>query len=208
MFYVGVYYVCQGDKSLQGMIGGYSGWASTLLGLTVIPLLPGIGRRLGKRAGLLIGFAIMLLLAFLNPVLLGPAFPWMLLILGLLGTVAGCFANLFIGAFMGDICDIDELETGRRREGTFGAVAIFIKKVEFSLIGLITGLLVKLSGFDGKLVQQPEEVLDRLRWFTFAPPIVLGVVTLWLVWRFPINQEMMAGVRAELDARRVKTGLP
>jgi GPH family glycoside/pentoside/hexuronide:cation symporter len=126
----------------------------------------------------------------------------MMLILGLFTAVAGCFANLFIGSFMGDICDIDELETGRRREGLFAAVAIFIKKVEFALVGLLSGVLVKLSGFDGALAQQPEAVLDRLRWFTFAPPIVIGALTFALAWRFPINQALMEGVRAALQRRR------
>ncbi|RKZ06301.1 hypothetical protein DRQ05_05005, partial [bacterium] len=52
--------------------------------------------------------------------------------------------------------DEDELKTGLRREGMFGAVNGFALKAALSLTALIGGILLQFSGFDAKGVDQFE----------------------------------------------------
>ena len=47
-----------------------------------------------------------------------------------------------------DVCDYDELKTGQRREGMFGAIYWWMVKIGMSVAGLLTGLMLNASGFD------------------------------------------------------------
>ena len=108
---------------------------------------------------------------------------------------------------MPDICDVDELETGQRREGLFTAVMGFVQKVEISLCVLIVGYTLDWSGYDGKLLIQPQAVLDRLYWFSVIPNIVFTTLYFIFALRFPLTEGTMKNVRAELDARRDSTDI-
>lgn len=105
-------------------------------------------------------------------------------------------------AIIPDICDLDELESGVRREGLFSAVISFLTKIEVSLCTLLGGYLLILSGFDGKLVQQPQTVLDKLRFFGFTPLIVFTAISLVVAFFLPMSSSLMNEVRAKLDARK------
>ncbi len=61
-----------------------------------------------------------------------------------------------ISSMVADICDEDELKTGLRREGMFGAVNGFALKAALSLTALIGGFLLTTSGFDAEQVDQFE----------------------------------------------------
>ena len=78
-----------------------------------------------------------------------------------------------------DICDLDELQHGNRREALFSAVLSFVYKLEVSLCVVLVGYLIRWSGFDPKAVSQPAEVLSRLQWFAYTPNIVFAALALW-----------------------------
>jgi len=52
------------------------------------------------------------------------------------------------GAVLPDICDLDELETGQRREGLFTAVQGFVSKLEISLAVVLVGYVVSVASVD------------------------------------------------------------
>ena len=66
-----------------------------------------------------------------------------------------------------DICDLDELRTGTRSEGVFGAVYWWMVKLGFAVAGLLTGVIMSSVGFDGDLPRQAESTLTLLiRWWS------------------------------------------
>ena len=113
---------------------------------------------------------------------------------------------MFMASVMPDICDIDELASGERREGLFSAVMSFVSKIENSICMLMGGYMVAFSGFNTHLaqamVQQPDWVLHRLRWLAFTPFIVFTGLAFVLACFFPITQRTMDEVRRRLDERR------
>ena len=54
-------------------------------------------------------------------------------------------------AILPDICDIDELATGQRREGLFTSVMAFVSKLEISLAIILSGYIVNWSRVDVKI---------------------------------------------------------
>jgi glycoside/pentoside/hexuronide:cation symporter, GPH family len=85
-------------------------------------LITTIATRTDKRTGLVIGLAISLVGILGSWWALDPRWPYAQVATTastMLG-MPGCW--LLIGSMVADICDEDELKTGRRREGIFGAV--------------------------------------------------------------------------------------
>ncbi|MGA1495947.1 MAG: MFS transporter, partial [Rhodothermales bacterium] len=60
-----------------------------------------------------------------------------------------------------DVCDIDEYNTGYRREGTLGAVYWWMTKFGQAFAGLLSGVIMALVGFDA--AQVTSEAMTGLR---------------------------------------------
>ena len=113
-----------------------------------------------------------------------------------------------MASVMPDICDLDELEHGERREGLFVSVLSFMTKLESSIITGVGGALLVLSGFDAHLLQQPQEVLDKMRLYAFTPMIVGAILTFISACFFPLTKKKMDDIRAQLDARHAAAHIP
>ena len=113
-----------------------------------------------------------------------------------------CICGNLASSFIPDICDIDELKHGERREGLFTAVQSFIDKLEISGVSLIGGYVLAWSGYDRNITVQPSEVIHKMLVWGFTPLIFFAAVNFVLTWFIPVDQEYMKKVRAELDARR------
>ena len=60
-------------------------------------------------------------------------------------------------AHKADVIDLDELKTGKRREGIFGAIYWWMVKFGFAIAGLGSGAIMSAVGFDTNLAVQPIE---------------------------------------------------
>lgn len=202
LFYLGIYYVCRGDKNLATSITGLGGTIGSILSFVVMPFIPLLSKTLGKRAGLTIPAGVAFALALCLPLILTPAVPHLLLLPILLLLTLSIIANTMTNAILPDICDLDELENGERREGLYTAVVAFVSKLEISLTVLVVGLLVDLSGFDAKLPTQPAGVMNTMLWMAIIPTAVFTFCGLVLALRFRMTEETMEGIRRQLEARR------
>lgn len=201
LFYLGIYYVCVGDKSLATSISGIGATVGTVIGLALVPLMKPISERIGKKNGLILAAAASFGLAILQPFILRPDIPYLMLVPAFVLLPLVLVANTLGGAIVPDICDLDELETGMRREGLFTAVMGFVAKMEISLTVLIVGYLVSFSGFDPKLAVQSPEVLHKMLWLAVVPNVIFTLLTLVTAMRFPLTAAEMAEVRRKLDSR-------
>jgi hypothetical protein len=66
----------------------------------------------------------------------------------------GCW--LMISSMVADVCDEDELKTGLRREGMFGAVNGFALKAALSVTAMIGGILLTVTGFNADEIDRFE----------------------------------------------------
>ncbi len=201
LVFVGIYYVCQGDKSLASKITGIGSTAGVIWGFAMLPLIKPLSRWIGKKGGIILGASGSLAAALATPFAYSPAHPYWMLLPALLTITLLAVSNTIANAVMPDICDVDELETGHRREGLFTAVMGFVQKIEISLCALLVGYLVVWSGLDTKIAAQSPEVLRRLFWLAVIPNILFTSGYFVLALRFPLTEAMMTEVRSRLDAR-------
>jgi GPH family glycoside/pentoside/hexuronide:cation symporter len=127
---------------------------------------------------------------------------WLLMAAPLVAFGTGSLFTL-MGSMISDVCDYDELQTHERREGVFGAIYWWMVKFGMTLAGLLTGVLLKVSGFDVALeTQQTERTLYLLRIFDVGIPIITSALALLIIARYSISEERASEIRQELEARR------
>jgi len=206
---IGIYYICRADKLLfttaQIGLGGLFGAAFSVC---LWPLAKPLTQRFGKRLMIILATGSSFIYAVLLPFVTVPGRIYLSVFVGFAFIFALPIQQLFIQSAMPDICDIDELQNGERREGLFSAIKSLCDKYEISLAILISMCLLWFVGFDAKLPQQSSEVLHRLLWCAFTPYIFFSFVGLMIAFTFPITETMMIDVRAKLEKRRAEAVIP
>lgn len=203
--YIGIYYVCGGNKSLflaaQQGLGGILGAVGAF---TMWPLAKPLTRHIGKRWGIVLCSGISFLYAILLPFITIPGRIYLLVFTGFAFMFPNMLAGMFGSSIMPDICDIDELSSGERREGLFASVQSCISKWETSIAMLVSMWVLSLIGFDADLPQQSPAVLTRMLWWAFTPLIITTGVTFFIAFKIPVTEEFMNDVRARLEKRRAE----
>lgn len=115
-------------------------------------------------------------------------------------------------AMVPDIIELDELRTGRRREGSYYAFTSFFQKLGtgIALWGMgqalaATGYITPVAG--QPLPAQPEQAVQMIRWMMGAVPVVLLALAIILAWRFSITRESHHAIREQLAARSEKSAV-
>lgn len=203
--YVIIYYVFLGDNTQAGTLFGWFGSLTAVSTLVVIPLTAWISTKIGKRETFLITISLSLVGYAMKWVGYNPEHPyWLLASCPFVAFGTGSLFTL-MGSMVADVCDYDELESKQRREGVFGAIYWWMVKVGMALAGLLTGVMLKMSGFDVKLATpQSEHTLLLLRIFDVGVPLASSALAIWIITTYEITEAKAYDIRAELERRRGK----
>jgi GPH family glycoside/pentoside/hexuronide:cation symporter len=206
--YVIIYYVFLGDDVKAGTLFGWFGTLTAICTVGVIPLTAWISARIGKRETFIITISLSLVGYALKWVGYNPDHPyWLLASCPFVAFGTGSLFTL-MGSMVADVCDYDELESNQRREGVFGAIYWWMVKVGMALAGLLTGILLKASGFDVALAAaQPAKTLFLLRVFDVGVPLVTSAIAIWIIATYSITETKAHKIRLELEQRRGKPGI-
>jgi GPH family glycoside/pentoside/hexuronide:cation symporter len=104
-----------------------------------------------------------------------------------------------------DVCDLDELNTGARREGTFGAIYWWMVKFGFAVAGGGSGLIMALVGFVPDAPVQPDGAVTGMRIAYILVPVVGALLAIWVMRDYDVTEQRAKEIRAELERRRGKT---
>lgn len=215
--YVMTYYTGQGSEELGAKLYGDSNFIYGIIGLVMTVVLSFVATRIGKKATLMLGellamCSFIMTLYFFNPEMryytlkmpiIGTEFILHPLLLVKLILNPGLTAVWILGfSMIADVCDVDELKTGLRREGMFGAMYnTVVIKIGISAVTFISGFCISWSGYQAGTAPSPD-VVNNLRYmYAFVPAALLGLAFL-LTLRYPLTEGRMREVRAELAARR------
>ena len=198
--YINTYYLCNGDKELGAYWGGIVGTVQALSGLISAPVIAALAKRFGKMrvliSGLLVGVA-----GFISTWwMYNPAHPWLQIFsMILIQPGIGCVWVLS-GSMIADICDYDELATGLRREGMFGAMFSFLCKIGGSSVTLLAGYMLVFAGYiDGENVT-PETIFNLRAFFAFLPAVLIAFC-LFVAVRYPLTEKAMIEIKEQLKKR-------
>lgn len=199
--YVGIYYVCKGNKDFAATLGGLSGMVVGIIGILALTPLTALSQRFGKKPIFIAGQCLALIGGLLTWVLIRPDHPyWSILPWFLIAP--GQLTVWLIGSSIGaDIIDLDEEETGLRREGIYVAVSAMINKCGIGLSSLASGYLIVASGFSNMTLPSPD-VIFRMRLFYALVPAAFILIAILISATLPISVARMHHVRQTLDRRR------
>jgi GPH family glycoside/pentoside/hexuronide:cation symporter len=104
-----------------------------------------------------------------------------------------------------DVCDLDELQTGTRREGMFGAIYWWMVKLGLAAASLLSGYLLNATGFNVALgAKQTVHALLYMRLFDIGIPIITSIIAIFIIMTFDISEDKAYDVRKQLEERRGK----
>lgn len=202
-FYVLAYHVYGGDTQAAGRLIGWTITIVTLSSFAVIPLIRMLELRWGKTRALRFCLWVNIAAAAGKWWLATPSNPWLWVVVALFAQFASLGFWIFVNSMKADVCDFDELASGRRREGAYGAVGNLLQKTAGSLTFLIAGLVLHLAGYDaGRGAAQDPATVLWLRVAFSGGPIFFLTICIILLDRYPLDGPRMKGIRGELEARR------
>lgn len=201
MTYVGIFYVCDGDKGQYATISGWSGSVVAVAQFAVMPLLSWLAKYVEKKQILITGLAIAVCGYVSSLWLFTPENPWLMAIPPIVTNLGLCACWVVNGAFVADICDNDELRSGRRREGMYSAVFGFIYKSAIGIVALLSSTLLTWVGIDSANESMDPNSLTQLRVAYALLPAGFLIVAMFLMRRYPLNRARVEAIQKELRER-------
>lgn len=102
-----------------------------------------------------------------------------------------------------DVCDLDELENGMpRKEGTYGAIYWWMVKLGQALAIILSGVILKIVGFDQNVSEQAIETMSRLRIADIAVPATTAALAMLVMWKYSLSEERARDIKKQLVERR------
>lgn len=202
-FFIVVYYLFNGDADAAGLwptlFGSIGALVTTFI---VIPIVARMSKKMGKKKAFMISQGISLLGYVLFWFLFVPGKPYMFIFALPLFSfgIGGLFTIMM--SMTADVCDLDELNYYKRREGIFGAIYWWMVKFGFAIAGLLSGLIMSVVHFTPNAPSQPEGAVTGLRLFFSGVPILGTVVAMWLMKDYDITEEKSNAIRRELEKRK------
>lgn len=202
-FFIVVYYLFNGDASAAGvwptLFGSVGALATTFI---VIPIVARMSKKMGKKKAFIISQAISIVGYIMLWFLFIPGKPYMFLIaLPFFSFGIGSLFTLMM-SMTADVIDLDELHTGERREGIFGAIYWWMVKFGFAIAGLLTGTIMSAVGFNPDVAVQPEGAVTGLRAFYSGFPIIGTLIAILVMRKYDLTEKRANEISAALEVRR------
>ena len=204
-FFIIVYYLFNGDAGAAGiwptLFGSVGALCTTFL---VIPIVAKMSKAFGKKNAFLISQSISVLGYVMLWFLFVPGKPYLFLIALPFFSfgIGGLFTIMM--SMTADVIDLDELTSGQRREGVFGAIYWWMVKFGFAIAGGLSGAIFSFIGFDTALEVQPESAIIGLRLFFSGLPILGTVIAMLIMRNYDISEERANEIKEQLKIQRTE----
>ena len=201
-YYTTVYYVCAGDNISGDNWNFWMGLSFMIGGVLGAPFMGKIANRTQKTYAVVVAAAIGIVGYGGSWFLYTPAIPWLQTIAsGLMGFAAAGMWMLQ-QSIVADIVDYDELDTHKRREGSFVACSTYIMKLAGSVGAFIAGSILGWAGFDAAVAAQSSNTIFWIRASLAGIPILGLLLTMYFALRIGLTRTRCGSIRGELEARR------
>ena len=202
-FYLNVYFLYGGNKLAAGALLGVGQLVAAGVGFASAPLIAAYAKRTDKIDALRACLIVSLIGAVGSWFLFKPDMPYLSLVAMMLLSSGGNAFWILVNSMKADVCDWDEMHSGRRREGLYGALGNWMQKGATSVTYFAAGLLLQWTGFNA-LVEgaQTPEAINGMRLGFALIPVVFLLPCLWLLKFYPITKEKALEVQEQLRISR------
>ncbi len=194
---------------------------NSLVGIAVVIALSKLSLKFDKKY-LFLGCAIFGALAQIAAKLIGVNSLTDACVLEVFRTVGNGSFWLFTFAFIYDATEVEEFRSGKRREGVLVAYQSFIMKLGAAAGVLIVGMMLKYSGYVGRLYDEPPNVgtldpvdisremthvqgakaLDTIESLFTVYPGVIILISAVFIWLLPLTKKKYALLVKNLELKR------
>jgi GPH family glycoside/pentoside/hexuronide:cation symporter len=205
-FFIIVYQLFNGDA-----VAANAGYWPTLFGclgalsttFMVIPTVAWMSRKLGKKKAFIVSQSISIIGYIMFWFLLIPGKPYMFIFaLPFFSFGIGSLFTLMM-SMTSDVIDLDELNTGKRREGIFGAIYWWMVKFGFAIAGGLSGIILWIVGFqEGIPSTEQEGAIVGLRIFFSGLPILGTLIAIYVMRDYELDEAKANEIRVELDKKK------
>ena len=102
-----------------------------------------------------------------------------------------------------DVIDIDELNTGKRREGIFGAIYWWMVKVGYGIAGALSGLIIVLVGFNPDLATVDQQsAVDGLHAFFCFFPMAGTIAAMFVMRNYSVTEQKVINIKKTLKSTK------
>jgi glycoside/pentoside/hexuronide:cation symporter, GPH family len=165
-----------------------------------------VSNRLGKKIVYYLGMVVWII-AQAALFIIQPGQITQLYIAAIMAGFGVSVAYLIPWSMMPDVIELDELNTGQRREGIFYSFMVLLQKFGLALALFLVGQALEFSGFIARIPGeaipvQPESALLAIR-IAIAPlPTIFLIIGVVLTYFYPITKEVHADIRRQLQERK------
>lgn len=115
----------------------------------------------------------------------------------------GTSASVFVPwTILPEVTDVDEIISGKRREGVYGGIATFLRKMAGGLALFVLGFLLDAVGFIEKAAIQTPETVTGLRLMFALVPTVFILIALYFSFRYGVTEKRHGILMAEIERRK------
>ena len=207
-FFIVVYHLFNGDTGAAWIWPTLFGSVGALVTtFAVIPTVAWMSKKMGKKNAFMLSQGISIIGYVLLWFLMIPGKPYMFMFaLPFFSFGIGGLFTLMM-SMTADVCDLDELATGKRREGIFGAIYWWMVKFGFAIAGLLSGAIMSWVAFSPGAAVQPAGAVDGLRLFYSGVPILGTLLAMWIMRDYDLDEARAIEVHAELARRKQRTAV-
>jgi glycoside/pentoside/hexuronide:cation symporter, GPH family len=202
-YFIIKYYLFKGNEEGFGLWPTLFGSVGAIITtIAVIPVVARMSKVMGKKKAFLISQGISIAGYILLFLLFVPGKPWLFLFaLPFFSFGIGSLFTLMM-SMTSDVIDIDELNTGKRREGSLGAIYWWMVKFGTAVAGLLSGLILSLVAFKSNAATQTDDTMFWLRIFFVGIPIAGTLTAIWAMKDYDVDEAKALEVRDLLQKRK------
>jgi glycoside/pentoside/hexuronide:cation symporter, GPH family len=208
-YFIIKYYLFKGNEDGFGLWPTLFGCVGAIITtVAVIPIVAKMSKVMGKKKAFLLSQSISIIGYVLFWVLFVPGKPYLFLFaLPFFSFGIGSLFTLMM-SMTSDVIDIDELNTGKRREGSLGAIYWWMVKFGTAVAGLLSGLILSMVYFIPNAATQSDSTMFWLRVSFSGIPILGTLGAIWAMKDYDVDETKALEVRDLLIKRKQTAATP
>lgn len=208
-YYINVYEVCkrgdfQASKEFAATMSGWTGMIIAIASYATLPAATWLSQRGSKRFSMMLCLAVAALGSASFWFTLDARWPYLQVVSAVISSAAMNGVWLLMVSMIADVCDVDQLRTGMRREGMFGASYSVVEKLSFAAASSLGGVLLLAVGYDAGRALHGDvspEIISRMKAIFIFSQCAALLVAIRVIASYPLTRERILEVRQLLDER-------
>lgn len=109
-------------------------------------------------------------------------------------------------AIIYDVCEYDELETGKKRQGAIVSLQGLVEALSAGIGSQLLGIILQVGGFDGEAEVQTQRALLWVENSVTIVPAIFLVLAFIALYKYPITKERFVEIQKKLEEKKKSSG--